>query len=38
MHVRQGDVLVARVWAVPSDAVVVADPRVILAHGEVTGH
>lgn len=38
LHVRQGDVLVARVRALPKDAVVVTDPRVILAHGEVTGH
>jgi hypothetical protein len=35
---RQGDVLVSRVRTMPVGATLVTDPRVILAHGEVTGH
>lgn len=39
-HWRQGDVLIRRVDTVPSDAKPLAREggRVILAHGEVTGH
>jgi hypothetical protein len=39
-HVRQGDVLVVRVEAIPDEAKPVARDRgrVVLAYGEVTGH
>ena len=39
-HVRQGDVLVVEVDAVPDDTQPVARDagRVVLAYGEVTGH
>lgn len=38
-HYRQGDVLVQRVQALPAKASeVVQSGRVVLAHGEVTGH
>lgn len=35
---RQGDVLVERVGSLPSKVKKAAKRRVILAHGEVTGH
>lgn len=36
---RQGDVLVHRIASIPTDAVFVANTsRIIIAHGEVTGH
>lgn len=37
---RQGDVLVERILSVPSNLIPIAreNGRVILAHGEVTGH
>jgi hypothetical protein len=39
-HYRQGDVLIVRVNAIPSNVSPIAreNGRVILAHGEVTGH
>lgn len=39
-HYRQGDVLVVRVAAVPAEATEARREhgRIILAHGEVTGH
>lgn len=39
-HYRQGDVLTIKVDAVPSDVTPVAREggRVVLAHGELTGH
>ncbi len=40
IHYRQGDVLITRVAAIPSAAVAVdlEGGRIVLAHGEVTGH
>lgn len=36
---RQGDVLLRRVMAVPTDAVLAKqENRIVLAYGEVTGH
>lgn len=39
-HYRQGDVLIERVGLLPKDAKKIAreNGRVVLAHGEVTGH
>lgn len=39
-HYRQGDVLIERIDSVPDDAqpVPLEDGRIVLAHGEVTGH
>jgi hypothetical protein len=38
-HFRQGDVLIRRVKSLPTAAVDVTPPdRIVLAHGEVTGH
>ncbi len=40
IHYRQGDVLIERVGSLPAKLVTIAreQGRVILAHGEVTGH
>ena len=40
VHFRQGDVLIERITALPSKLTKLAreNGRVILAHGEVTGH
>ena len=40
IHYRQGDVLITRIAALPKSATKLAREhnRVILAHGEVTGH
>lgn len=40
MHFRQGDVLIERVGSLPAKLTKIAREggRVILAHGEVTGH
>jgi hypothetical protein len=37
-HVRQGDVMLVRVDAVPAKAKVTAKGNLVLAEGEVTGH
>jgi hypothetical protein len=40
VHYRQGDVLIERVGSLPKDTKKIAreNGRVVLAHGEVTGH
>lgn len=39
-HYRQGDVLIERIASIPDDVqpVPLEDGRIVLAHGEVTGH